>query len=73
MKTLILAAALAATAAPALAHGGHAPAPETLHGLAHAMLLAAPITALGVLAVLGVAALRRRRPDPARPGTRRTP
>jgi cyanate permease len=71
MKTPILAAALAALAGPALAHGGHVPVADHLHGLAHALIL------LGPLALIASAALarawcprhrRQRRADRAGPG-----
>jgi len=54
MRTLILAASLAPSTL--LAHGAHAPVPETVHGVAHSGLHAG----LAIVAAAALVALVRR-------------
>ena len=54
MKRLITFAAL--TPVSALAHGGHAPVPETVHGLTHA----GPLFGLAIVTVTGAVVLYQR-------------
>jgi len=57
----ILAATLALSATPALAHGGHAPVDAAAHGPLHLLLILGGGFGAGVIAYLAVRALRAQR------------
>jgi len=73
MKQRLSALPLMLLAGPALAHGGHAAAPEGMHTLLHVLLVAGPAMAMLTLVVWTLGITRWRKEGCTEPQDRRAP